>query len=145
MFQGYDICASVTFSLIIIHDAFRMIHNHGSIHINVEVYSMTVCTLTSQSLYIFKSKGLQYRDKNNNSKNSLFQYFWSSLYLTLCQCLGAIQPINHAFRTETAFTTYCASQVSPSLKRKQYDVLTLLGMTFHLSSLYRVVQRKGAV
>ena len=34
----FDIYAAVTFSLIIIHDLFRIIHNHGSIHINVEVF-----------------------------------------------------------------------------------------------------------
>ena len=37
MFWGYDIGASVTFSPIIIHDSFRIICNHGSIHINVDV------------------------------------------------------------------------------------------------------------
>ena len=34
----YDIYSSVTFSLIIFPDAFRTIRNHGSIHINVEMF-----------------------------------------------------------------------------------------------------------
>uniref|UniRef100_A0A8C8M3Y6 STAS domain-containing protein n=1 Tax=Oncorhynchus tshawytscha TaxID=74940 RepID=A0A8C8M3Y6_ONCTS len=35
---GYDICASVNFSLVIIPNSFRIIRSHGSIHINVEVF-----------------------------------------------------------------------------------------------------------
>ncbi|MGO7258943.1 hypothetical protein ACCT32_35950, partial [Rhizobium brockwellii] len=37
-FGGYDIYASVTLLLIIIHNSFMLIRNHGSIHINVEVF-----------------------------------------------------------------------------------------------------------
>ena len=52
---------------------------------------LSVCNLTSQSLYHFKSKVLEYRDETTTTF-SLSRYFWSSLYITVGITVG-IKPV----------------------------------------------------
>jgi hypothetical protein len=79
-FGVHDICSSVTFSLIIIHYSFMIIHNHGSIHMNVEVKTET------SSILIY-NKWLQ----NDAINYSPFIYFgrniiWNTTKTT-CKCI----------------------------------------------------------